>query len=441
MALQVDLLLDRARLITMDDGRPGPLSGVGQQRLGLIEDGAVAVLHGRVAALGPRDAVLRQVEPIHTFDAEGAAVLPGLVDCHTHPLWAGSRVDEFERRLAGATYLEIMDAGGGIASTVRATREASDSELLELLLHRLDQFLVLGTTTLEAKTGYGLAAAEELRQLRLLRRAEEDHPVRLAITFLGAHALPEEMAGAPEAYVDSVIDEMLPAVAAGHEDVACDVFCDRGAFSLAQTERILRAATAMGMRIKVHSDEFDNLGCTELAASLGALSADHLVATRPDQMEALARSGTVAVLLPGTTFGLASTHYADAREFVRRNVPVALATDYNPGTCPSESLPFVVALAVRYMHLSPAEAVAAVTRNGAAAVGRDNKAGRLAVGRPADLVLLEGDDYRDLAYRFGSSPVSGVMVEGQWLYGPGSATITSSRSRSPRPWRRPPAGR
>jgi imidazolonepropionase len=422
----VDLLIDGATLVTVDDDRPGSLAGAAQAAVAVVPNGALAVAGGRIAALGPAEAVRRATRPREALEADGRVVLPGLVDPHTHPLWAGSRAGEFELRAAGASYLEISASGGGIASTVRATRHASDEELLRLLVERLDRFLSFGTTTLEAKSGYGLSGEQEERQMRLLAEARARHPLRLVLTFLGAHAVPDEFRGRSDQYVDLVVEQMLPTVARQWPDAFCDVFCDEGAFTPGQTERVLLRARELGLCVKAHSDEFANLGCTELAAELGAISIDHLAATRPDQMDAMARAGSVAVLLPGTTFGLGEAHFADARQMVARGVPVALGTDYNPGTCPCENLLFMVALATRYMHLTPAEAVVAVTRNAAAAVGRDARAGRLAVGRPADLVLLESDDYRDVAYRFGSTPVCGVMIEGVWLRGPtGCATAAA----------------
>jgi imidazolonepropionase len=409
----VDLVLDHAELVTVAGGR-GPLAAGAQGRIGLVPDGAVAVAGGRFAAVGPREEVLPGVEAAEVVDLGGRAVLPGLVDAHTHPLWAGDRVGEFELRLAGASYLEIMAAGGGIASTVRATRAASDGALLAGLLGRLDGLLDHGVTTVEAKTGYGLSPEEELRQLELLARAAERHPVHVVPTFLGAHAVPDEFRGREDAYIDLVAEVMLPAVAERFPGVFCDVFCDVGAFTPAQTERVLRRAAELGLPLKVHSDEFERLGCTALAAELGATSADHLVATSPAEMDALAAAGTVAVLLPGTTFGLGSTHFAPAREMVARGVAVALGTDLNPGTCPCESLPFIIALAARYLRLSPAEAVVAATRNAAHASGCGGRAGRIEIGWPADLTVLAAEDYRALAYGFGSNPVAAVMCRGAW---------------------------
>ncbi len=413
---QVDLLLDHGQIVTVGGGR-GPLAGARQAAVGLVSDGAIAIANGRLVAVGPRDTVLANVRPATYHDLAGRAVVPGFVDAHCHLVWAGSRVDEFEQRLAGASYLEIMAAGGGIAHTVRQTRQASDEHLLAAALARLDRMARAGTTTCEAKTGYGLSTEAELRQLAVLLEADTRHPVRLIPTFLGAHAVPDEWAGQLDAYVEAVCDEMLPAVAARYPLVFCDVFCDQGAFSREQAERVLRRAAALGLRLKAHSDEFACLGCTSLAAELGATSVDHLVATTPAEIDALARSSTVAVLLPGTTFGLGGQAYANGRAFVARGVPVALGTDFNPGTCPCLSMPFIMALACRYIHLSPAEALVAATRNAAYACGVGEEVGRLEPGWAADLVVLEASDYRELAYWIAPDVVAAVMIGGAWLPG------------------------
>jgi len=434
-------VIDHATVVMPAPGS-GPLAGPDQGRLSTIEDGAILVAGDRFAMVGPRESVWRALaagsgagavgdEVIagatargdaatgvglvsEVFDARHQVVMPGLVDAHTHLVWAGSRAAEFERRVAGASYLEIMAAGGGIASTMRATRSADDDALLDGILARLDRLMAFGVTTVEAKTGYGLDPAEELRHLRLLAVAAARHPVRIVPTFLGAHAVPDAYRGREDDYVDLVVEEMLPAVATAHAGAFCDVFCDDGAFTVAQTARILRGAAALGLPLKVHSDEFAHLGCTALAAELGATSADHLVVTTPAEMDAMAARGVVAVLLPGTTLGLGSTRFAAAREMVARRVPVALGTDLNPGTCPCENLPLTLALAARYMHLTPAEGLVAATTNAAFASGRGDVAGRLAAGRPADLVVLATRDYRDLAYCFGGNPVTRVMTGGAW---------------------------
>lgn len=404
-----DLLVTGAgQLLTLD--RPGPRRGPQMSDLGLVRDGAVAIQGGRIAAVGAaRDLEAWQARQV--LDAGGRVVIPAFVDPHSHVLYAGARIDEFEARLRGASYQEIMAAGGGIMSTVRATRAASDEELLSQTSRRLARMLAQGTATAEVKTGYGLDLESELRCLRLIRTLGERQPVRLVPTFLGAHAVPAEYAGRADAYVEAVTEEMLPRAVGLAE--YCDVFCDEGAFSLTQAERILRRARALGLGVKVHADEFASLGAAGLAVELGAASADHLMVTPAQERGRLAASGVAAVLLPATSFGLGSARYADGRAWVDAGAIVALATDCNPGTAPCESMPFVIALACRMLGLTPAEAVVAATLNAAYAVGRAGEVGSLAPGKRADLVILDAEDYRELAYRFGASPVQTVIVGGR----------------------------
>ncbi len=420
---RVDHVIDRATLLTMDDGRPGPLAGARQGELGRIDDGAVAVGGGRIVAVGPRDAVWRAVEgedgrDATVVDAAGRVVLPGLVDAHTHLVWAGSRADEFEARLAGARYLDLLAAGGGILATVRATRAATDDDLAARLAARLAVLAAHGVTTVEVKTGYGLRDDEELRHLDVIAAVADRSAVRVVPTFLGAHAVPDPAPDRRAAFVRSVIDA-LPRVAAhplaARGPLFCDVFCDDGAFDVAETRAILTAARDAGLGLKVHSDEFARLGATALAAELGATSADHLVAATAADRAALAAAGTVAVLLPLTTIGLGSAHFADGAAFVREGVPVAVASDWNPGTAPCPNLWLALAVATRYGRLTVPEALVAVTRNAAAAVGCDAVAGRLAPGRPADLVLTDAEAPADLAYAFGTNRAAAVMAGGQWL--------------------------
>ncbi len=409
-AMQVDLLVVNAgQLLTL--AGPAPRRGRELAGLGLVSGGAVAVHEGRIVAAGPEAQVRAGYEAEAEIDAGGRVVMPAFVDPHTHVVYAGDRIDELELRLKGATYQEIMAAGGGIMSTVRATRAASDRALLAESLARLQRMRAQGTATVEVKSGYGLDVETELRMLRLLPALERASGLRLVPTFLGAHAIPAEYAGRADAYVDQVVEEVLPQAAGLAE--YCDVFCDQGAFTLEQTARVLRRAKALGMGVKVHADEFAALGATELAVELGAASADHLMVT-PDAARArLARSATAAVLLPGTSFGLQSAHSADGRAWADAGAIVALATDCNPGTAPNESMPFIIALACRMMGLTPAEAVVAATLNAAYAVGRHRVVGSLERGKAADILVLDASDYRELAYRFGSNLVHQVIVGGR----------------------------
>ncbi|KPL24148.1 MAG: imidazolonepropionase [Anaerolineae bacterium SM23_84] len=414
MATAVDLVVHGAgQLLTL--GGDGPRSGEAMRQLGLIPDGAVAIADGRVVATGTTSDVESRYCARRDIDAAGRVVLPGLVDAHTHPVFAGSRQDEFERRIAGATYLEIMAAGGGIMSTVRATRAATVSQLVEEAQPRLARMLAHGTTTAEAKTGYGLTTADELKCLEAIRQLSDLQPVELVPTFLGAHAVPDEYAGRAEEYASLVINEMLPAVCQTSQLPAlfCDVFCDEGAFDLLQTRRIMVAAKKWGLGLKVHADEFAHLGSVPLAAALGAVSVEHLLHTPRSELEAAATAGLIAVLLPGTPFGLGQNEYAAARTMIAIGLPVALGTDLNPGTCYCESMPLIMALACRFMGMTPAEVIVASTVNAAHAIGRGSELGRLQPGFQADLLILNADDYRHLAYRFGGNLAQTVIKKGK----------------------------
>jgi imidazolonepropionase len=342
------------------------------------------------------------------LDADGGCIVPGFVDPHTHPVWAGSREDEFDRRLQGETYMEIARAGGGINSTVRATRAASPAELLDSALGRLDTFLLHGTTTIEAKSGYGLDLETEVRMLEVIAEAGRVHPLDLHPTCLAAHEVPPEHRADPEAWVGRLIDEIHPEIARRGLAEAVDVFCEEGVFNLEQTRRLLADSGRLGWRIHLHADELTPLGGAELAVELGALSADHLMCVTDAGIAALASSQTVAVLLPGTSFFL-RTGYAPARALIDAGCAVALATDCNPGSSPTESMPMILALACLGMGMSVAEALTASTLNAAAAIGRAHELGTLEVGKRADLVILEAPTVHHLVYHYGVNPVRHVV--------------------------------
>jgi imidazolonepropionase len=411
------LIHSASQLLTLT-GVPQRGSQLGQ--LSLIQDGAVLIEGDQIAAVGAT-ADLRSAYPNEpVFDARGCVVMPGLVDPHTHLVWYGDRAAEFEMRLQGKTYMEIMAAGGGIVSTVKATRAASPAELLQQTRRRAESIFRHGTTTAEAKTGYGLEIASELRQLEVLLQLDEEGPLEIVPTFLGAHAIPPEYQNDADGYTVHICQEMLPALLGWWQQRAparplpyVDVFCETGAFSLEQSRRILTTAAQLGFPLKVHSDEFDNLGGTRLAAELGAASADHLVNTSAADIQALARSDTVAVSLPCTPFGLADPRYTPARDIISAGGILAIASDLNPGTGWCESMQFVISLACRYLRLTPSEAIAAATINAAAAVGIADRVGSLEPGKQADLLVLSVDDYRHLGYRFGTNLVQHVVKRGQ----------------------------
>jgi imidazolonepropionase len=390
-------------------------------RLGIIENGALLVRAGKIAALGSSKQLLQDFPGEEKLDASGRVVMPGLIDPHTHLIWAGNRAVEFEMRLEGKTYLEILAAGGGILSTVQATRAASVDALMNETRPRMWEMLRYGTTTAEAKTGYGLETASELRMLEALLRLNAEGPLELAITFLGAHAVAPEYKNDPDGYTKHLCNEMLPAVKQWWQHATplrlpfVDVFCETGAFSLEQSRRILETARALGFPLKIHADEFDNLGGASLATELGAVSADHLVKTSPKDITTLGQSSTVAVGLPCTPFGLAEHDYTPAKAMLEAGGLLALASDLNPGTAWCGNMQFTIALACRYMHLTPAQAIAAATINAATAIQREGMIGSLEVGKQADVLILSVDDYRHLGYRFGTNLVQRVIKQGRLL--------------------------
>jgi imidazolonepropionase len=398
----------------------GPQRGAALGNLGIIEGGAVLVRDGKIAAVGKTDALRADYKDEPELNASGCVVLPGFVDPHTHVIWAGDRAREFEMRLEGAKYLDILAAGGGILSTVRNTRAASVQELIQQTRPRLRRMFTHGTTTVEAKTGYGLETEAELRLLEGLLALDGELPIDIAITFLGAHAIAPEFKDDPQGYANLVCKQMLPAVKKWWQERASlrplpfvDVFCENKAFTLEQSRQILMQARELGFPFKIHADEFDNLGGASLAVELGAASADHLVKTSEADIAALGRSETVAVSLPCTPFGLAEREYTPAKKILEANGVLALATDCNPGTAWNESMQFVIALACRFLGLTPAQAIAAATINAARAIHRDESVGSLEQGKQADLLVLNAPDHRHLGYRFGTNLVRQVVKRGR----------------------------
>lgn len=420
--MKVDLLVHHATQLLTCASSNGPKRGDAMADVGLISDGAVAVADGEIVAVGPTINLLGKYTAREQVDATGKVVCPGFVDPHTHVVYAGDRVAEFEMRIQGVTYMEIMGAGGGIASTTQATRAATVEELVAGSHSRLDTMLSLGTTTAEVKTGYGLDTEGELKMLQAAAALDAAHAVDLVPTFLGAHAVPPAYGGRADEYVEVVVDEMLPRVTEwyGHSSFAsrgvplfCDVFCEANVFDLNQSRRVLEAGLARGLPAKIHADEFETLGGVALAVELGAVSADHLDVTPPAEIEALARSSTLSVVLPAVNFNLGSSHFANARAMVDAGVALALATDINPGSAPCPSMPLVMAIACRYQRLLPSEALNASTINAAYAIGLGDRLGSIEMGKQADLLVVNAPDYRHLAYQFGVNLVELVVKGGQ----------------------------
>ena len=413
------LIHSASQLLTLQGG---PQRGHALGNLGLLEDGAVLVRDGKILAVGSTRELLAAYPNEARLDASGCAVLPGFVDPHTHVIWAGERAAEFEMKMGGAKYLEILAAGGGILSTVRKTRLASLETLVDETRPRLRSMFAHGTTSAEAKSGYGLQTETEIRMLEALLRLDAEGPLELAPTFLGAHAIPPEYQNDPQGYTDLICQAMLPAVKAWWASQKLtanrplpfvDVFCETGAFDLVQSRQILTKAKELGFPLKLHADEFDNLGGASLAAELDAVSADHLVRTSEADIAALARSDTVAVSLPCTPFGLAEKDYTPAQKILATDGLLALATDCNPGTAWCESMQFVIALACRNLKLTPAQAIAAATINAAHAIRRADRIGSIEPGKQADLLVLAVSDYRQLGYRFGTNLVKQVIKHGK----------------------------
>ena len=411
------ILHNTSQLLTLAGG---PQRGDALGQLGIIENGAVAISDGQILDVGASEKILTKYPGFKTFDAQGCVVMPGFVDPHTHLVWSGDRAAEFTMRLGGKTYLEILQEGGGILSTVSATRSASVESLVEQTRKRALTAFSYGTTTAEVKTGYGLTLESEIKLLKAILKLNHEGPLELIPTFLAAHAVPPEYTGRTNAYVNLICQEMLPALQAWWQDFGgglplpfVDVFCEEGAFDLPQSRLLLETAKALGFPLKIHADEFLNLGGASLAAELGAASADHLVKTSLEDIQALAQTRTAAVSLPATPFGLGEDAFTPCKAILDAGGLLALATDTNPGTAWCESMQFILALACRKMGLTPAQAIAAATINSAAAIQREDQLGSIEIGKQADLLVLKVSHYHHLGYRFGTNLVSNVIKRGK----------------------------
>jgi imidazolonepropionase len=424
--MKIDLLIHSAAQLLTCAAAGGPKRGADLRDVGLIVDGAVAIHDGRIVAVGTSAALRAQYQATEEVDASGKVIAPGFVDPHTHVVYAGDRINEFEQRISGVSYQEIAAAGGGILATMRATRDATVGELVQQTRPRLDMMLSLGTTTAEVKTGYALNYDGELRQLAAIAELDATHALDLVPTFLPAHAVPPELRATPDEYVRQIVEQMLPAAAEWYRasDFArrqvplfVDVFCEKNAFDVAQSQRVLTAAQALGLPLKAHVDEFTELGGLKLALELGAVSVDHLDATGPAGVAALAASDCVGVIIPTVPFNLGSHHFAAARAMIEAGAAIALTTDINPGSSPCPSMPLAMAIACRYQRLTPAEAFNAATINAAYAVGLADRCGSLEVGKDADIIMIDSADYRQPAYLFGGNLVSRVWKRGRQVAG------------------------
>jgi len=406
------LFLNTAQVVTCA-GPARARRGAEMNDLGLLKGAAVAVSDDRIAAVGPQPELERRFPDVARVDCQGGVLLPGWVDSHTHAIFGRPRADEQELRAAGASYMEIAARGGGIHASVRDLRQRSEDELFALALGRLRRLAAYGTTTIEVKSGYGLTVEDELKELRVIARLAEALPVRLVPTWLGAHEIPLEYRSTRNKYVDLLVNDMLPRVVADRLARFADVFCEPGVFTVAESRTILTAAKHAGLGLKLHADELEPSGGAELAAQIGATSADHLAAISDAGVAALAASNTVATLLPGTMLFLGRRSQAPARALIEAGVAVALATDFNPGTSPTPNLPLILTLAVSQLRLTVAEAIIAGTVNGAAALGLADTIGQIAPGFSADLALYEIDDVRELPYWYGDRRCRASWVKGK----------------------------
>ncbi len=413
--LEAGLLVTNIGQLVTVRGPDAARRGRAMSDLGIVESGAIAALGGRIVALGPEREVLDAVSVgsgTVELDAGGCVVTPGLVDPHTHAVFARTRENEFAMRVEGRSYEDIAEAGGGIRSSVRSVRLASEDELFSRGAKTLDRMMEFGTTTAEVKSGYGLSLEAELKMLRVIARLSELHALDVVPTFLGAHEFPDEYREDRDGYVSELTQRMIPAVARAKLARFCDVFCERGVFSIEQSRSVLLAAQKHGMASKLHADELNAFGGAELAAELSAVSADHLVCASDEGLRAMADGGVVAVLLPGTTLSLGKREFARARFMIEAGGAIALATDCNPGSSMTESMQIIIALASMVMSMTPEEALVAATINAASAVGMESSVGSLAVGKLCDLVLWEVNDYRAIPYHYGVNLTASVVKRG-----------------------------
>ena len=417
--MKVDLIIENAAQLVTCASAGKPKRGAAMRDVGIVERGALAVDKGKIVAVGESEEINENFQTETRLDANSKVVCPAFVDPHTHIVFAGNRLDEFELKIKGADYLEILQNGGGILSTVRKTREATLENLIEQTKRRLDEMLACGTLTAEIKTGYGLDTATELKMLDAIFALDETHPIDLIPAFLPAHAFPSEYKGKEDEYVDLICDEMLPLVNSKFQipnskfQIFVDVFCEKNAFNLEQSRRVLETAKSLGFGLKAHVDEFTNLGAARMAIELGATSIDHLDQTSEEEIALLAASETIGIVTPTVNFNFGAKEFADAGKMVDANCAIAVSTDFNPGSAPCPSQALAMAIACRYQKLLPSEAFNAATINAAFAVDLGDKTGSLEIGKQADVLICDTDDYRQIAYEFGANFIETIVKKGK----------------------------
>lgn len=411
--MKVDMMISNIKQLITLRGTPQPKTGKEMEDLSIIEDGAIAIDKGKIVAVGKSPEIDQNFTTPNFVNARHKVVMPGFVDPHTHPVFVNTRENEFEMRIKGKSYVEISQSGGGIRSSINSVRKASEEELFELSYKRIKKMISNGTTTLEAKSGYGLSTESEIKMLRVIKKLSDTLPIDIVPTFLGAHEFPPEYKDDREEYIRILKEEMLPEVKNQNLAEYCDIFTEDHVFSVNQSRDILYRAKQLGFKIKMHADEIEPIGGAELAAELGAVSADHLGAATDRGIEAMKNSGVIATLLPGTIFSLGMKSYARARFMIDSGLPVALATDYNPGSCNCDSMQFIITLACLQMKMTPAEAITASTINAAYALGMGDKIGSLEVGKQADFLIMNIPSYQFLPYHFGSNNVQVVYKNGK----------------------------
>ncbi len=413
--MHADLIIINAKELLTLQGDATPRSGKAMNELGIVKNGAVAIKDGKIAAVGTTEEILSQWQG-ETYDAKGCVVMPGFVDPHTHPVFFNTRENEFEMRIEGKTYVEISKSGGGIRSSIEAVRKADEETLFQLSKKRIERMISCGTTTLEAKSGYGLSTESELKMLRVIKRLNDELPIEIVPTFMGAHEFPVEYKDNREEYIRILKEEMMPKVAEEGLARYCDIFTEDHVYSIEQSRDILTRAKELGFQIRMHADEIEPIGGAELAGEMKAVSADHLGAASDEGIRAMRDGGVIAVLLPGTIFSLGMKSYARARKMIEEGLPVALATDYNPGSCNCDSMPMIITIATLQMRMTIAEAITAATINAAYSLEMGDRTGSIEVGKQADILIMDMPSYQYLPYHFGSSDVLKVFKQGNLIY-------------------------